>query len=125
MDRLPWRPPGIVLIRKQFKSVNKFLIVRLGSLGDVIHGIPAAAALRRRFPHAQIDWLVDPRYAALVDLVECVDRPIAFDPRDLRIGGGRGRSILKDLRAVHYDTVVDLQGLLKSAVLGRLVGVTH
>ncbi len=105
--------------------MNKFLIVRLGSLGDVIHGIPAAAALRRRFPHARIDWLVDPRYAELVDLVECIDKPIAFDPRDLRIGGGRGRSILKDLRAVHYDAVVDLQGLLKSAVLGRLVGATR
>ena len=89
------------------------------------HGIPAAAALRRRFPHAHIDWLVDPRYAELLDLVECIDRPIAFDPRDLRLGGGRGRSVLKDLRAAHYDAVVDLQGLLKSAVLGRLVGATQ
>lgn len=105
--------------------MNKFLIVRLGSLGDVIHGIPAAAALRGRFPHAQIDWLVDPRYAALLDLVECIDRPIAFDPRDLRIGRGRSRSVLKDLRAAHYDAVVDLQGLLKSAVLGRLVGAAR
>ena len=105
--------------------MNKFLIVRLGSLGDVIHGIPAAAALRGQFPHARIDWLVDPRYVELLDLLECIDRPIAFDPRDLRIGGGRGLSILKDLRAVHYDAVVDLQGLLKSAVLGRLVGATR
>ena len=40
----------------------KFLLVRLGSLGDVIHAIPSAAALRARYPDAQIDWLVDPRY---------------------------------------------------------------
>ena len=105
--------------------MNKFLIVRLGSLGDVIHGIPAAAALRRRFPQAHIDWLVDPRYAELLDLVECVDRPVAFDPCDLRIGGAHGRSVLKQLRAAHYDAVIDLQGLLKSAVLGRLVGATQ
>ena len=105
--------------------MNRFLIVRLGSLGDVIHGIPAVAALRRRFPHAQIDWLVDPRYAELLELVECIDRPIAFDPRGLGIGGGHGRSILRDLRASHYDAVVDLQGLLKSAVLSRLVGATR
>ena len=105
--------------------MNKFLIVRLGSLGDVIHGVPAAAALRGRFPHAHIDWLVDSRYAELLDLVECIDRPIPFDPRDLRIGGGHGRSVLKGLRAAHYDVVVDLQGLLKSAVLGRLVGATR
>ena len=105
--------------------MNKILIVRLGSLGDVIHGIPAASALRGRFPHAHIDWLVDPRYAELLDLVECIDSPIAFNPRDLRIGGGRGWSVLKDLRAAGYDAVVDLQGLLKSAVLGRLVGATR
>ena len=105
--------------------MNKFLIVRFGSLGDVIHGIPATAALRRRFPQARIDWLVDPRYVALLDLVECVDKPVAFDPRDLRSGGLHGWSVLKQLRAAHYDAVVDLQGLLKSAVLGRLVGATQ
>ena len=103
----------------------RFLIVRLGSLGDVVHGIPAAAALRCRFPQARIDWLVDPRYAGLLELVECVDGPIAFDPRDLRIGGGRGRAILTGLRAAHYDAVIDLQGLLKSAVLARLVGAAR
>ncbi len=102
--------------------MKKFLIVRLGSLGDVIHGIPTAAALRSRFPDAQIDWLVDPRYVELLELVECIDRPIAFDPRDVRIGGGEALSVLKSLRAARYDAVVDLQGLLKSAVLGRLVG---
>ena len=105
--------------------MNRFLIIRLGSLGDVIHGIPAAAALRRRFPQARIDWLVDPRYAELVGLVECIDRPIAFDPRDLWIGGARGRSVLTELRAAHYDAAIDLQGLLKSAVLARLVGATQ
>ncbi len=44
------------------ESGDRFLIVRLGALGDVIHGIPAAAALRAAFPIARIDWLVDPRY---------------------------------------------------------------
>ena len=102
--------------------MKKFLIVRLGSLGDVIHGIPAAAALRSRYPDAQIDWLVDPRYVELLELVECIDRPIAFNTRDLRIGGGAALPVLRSLRAAHYDAVVDLQGLLKSAVLGRLVG---
>jgi heptosyltransferase I len=102
--------------------VKKFLIVRLGSLGDVIHGVPAAAALRSRFPDARIDWLIDPRYVELLELVECIDTPIPCDPRELRIGGGDSLRALKNLRAAHYDAVVDLQGLLKSAVLGRLVG---
>lgn len=104
--------------------MTKFLIVRLGSLGDVIHAIPAAAALRSRFPQGHIDWLVDPRYAELLGLVECLDRRIAFDPRDLP-GGARGRAVLKDLRAAQYDAVIDLQGLLKSAVLARLAGAAQ
>jgi len=104
--------------------VNKFLIVRLGSLGDVIHAVPAAAALRRRFPQGHIDWLVDPRYAELLGLVECLDRSIAFNPSDLLRGAG-GRAVLKDLRAARYDAVIDLQGLLKSAVVARLVGAAR
>jgi lipopolysaccharide heptosyltransferase I len=102
--------------------VNKFLIIRQGSLGDVIHGIPTAAALRRRYPQAQIDWIVDPRYVELLDLVECLDRRIPFEPRDLARGRGATWSTLSQLRRTHYDAVIDLQGLLKSAVLARLVG---
>jgi ADP-heptose:LPS heptosyltransferase len=58
-------------------------------------------------------------------LVECIDRPIAFDPRDLRIGAAHARSTLKALRAAHYDAVIDLQGLVKSAVLARCAGAAR
>ena len=47
---------------REHGAAHRFLIVRLGALGDVIHGIPVAAALRERFPSARIDWMVDPRY---------------------------------------------------------------
>ncbi|MBI2187406.1 MAG: glycosyltransferase family 9 protein [Acidobacteria bacterium] len=104
-----------------FSRTSRFLIIRLGSLGDVVHGIPAAAALRQRYPQAQIDWLVDPRYIELLDLVESLDRRIPFDPRDLTRGRGTARATLRDLRRMRYDAVIDLQGLLKSAVLARLV----
>jgi heptosyltransferase-1 len=99
----------------------RFLIIRLGSLGDVIHGIPAAAALRHHFPQARIDWLVDRKYEPLLDLVEGLDNRIAFDPRDLTSGAGAW-SVVSDLRGAHYDAVLDFQGLLKSAALGRLIG---
>jgi lipopolysaccharide heptosyltransferase I len=103
--------------------VKSFLIVRLGSLGDVIHGIPVAAALRHEFPNARIDWMVDPRYVELLDLVEGIDRRIAVDPRAIRHGEGRTRfrETLRELREADYDAVIDLQGLLKSAMLARSV----
>lgn len=97
----------------------RFLIVRLGSLGDVIHAIPAAAALRRRHPDARIDWAVDPRYEAVLQLVVGLDAPIAVDTRG---GPAALARVVRRLRAAHYDAVVDLQGLLKSAVLARLAG---
>jgi heptosyltransferase-1 len=98
-----------------------FLIIRLGSLGDVIHGIPTAAALRRHFPDARIDWVVDPRYVELLELVEGIDRCIPFDPRALLHGSGAW-SVISRLRQTRYDAVIDLQGLLKSAALARAVG---
>jgi lipopolysaccharide heptosyltransferase I len=98
----------------------RFLIIRLGSLGDVVHGIPVAAALRNHFPQARIDWLVDPHYVELLDLVQSLDRRIGFDPRGLARNEGAWTS-LRELRGVGYDTVLDLQGLLKSAVLARVV----
>jgi heptosyltransferase-1 len=108
-------------VNEQGSPGPRFLIIRLGSLGDIIHGIPAAAALRNHFPHGRIDWLVDRRYVELLDLVQSLDRRIPFDPRDLTRGGGAW-SVLRALRRVGYDAVLDLQGLLKSAVLARVVG---
>jgi len=98
---------------------SKFLIVRLGSLGDIIHAIPAAAALRARYPSARIDWLVDPRYTSVLQLVEGLDAAIPLDPR---AGVGSLLRTIADLRRAKYDASVDLQGLLKSAVLARAVG---
>jgi lipopolysaccharide heptosyltransferase I len=103
--------------------VNSFLIVRLGSLGDVVHGIPVAAALRQEFPASRIDWVVDPRYVELLDLVNGIDRRIGVDPRAIRHGPGLRRFLrtLRELRKADYDAVIDLQGLLKSAMLARSV----
>jgi heptosyltransferase-1 len=102
-------------------AARHFLIVRLGSLGDVIHGIPAAAALRCTYPNARIDWLVDPLYVEFLNLVECIDRRVPFDPRDLMRGGISAWAVVRELRLTKYDAVIDLQGLLKSAFLSRLV----
>jgi lipopolysaccharide heptosyltransferase I len=97
---------------------HSFLIVRLGALGDVIHAIPTAAALRARFPEARIDWLVEPHYVPLLETVQGLDSPIGLDTRRL----GSTIATIRDLRRVGYSAAIDLQGLLKSAVLARAVG---
>ena len=97
------------------------LIVRLGSLGDIIHAIPAAAAIRRAFPDATIDWLVDARNADILDLVPVVNHRIPIRTA----GVGPVVEGVRDLRRTRYDTALDLQGLLKSAVLARLSGASR
>lgn len=101
---------------------DRFLIVRLGALGDVIHGIPAAAAVRAAFPTARLDWLVDPRYVDLLGCVRGLDDRIAIDPR---AGMSSLLGALRQLRGRKYTAAIDLQGLLKSAVLARLAGARH
>jgi heptosyltransferase-1 len=101
--------------------LNKILLVRLGAMGDLIHALPAAAALRRAFPQARIDWAVDTRHRELLDLVPIIDRRIA-------INTSSARSLLDavgELRKTRYDVALDLQGLLKSAVLARVTGAAR
>lgn len=99
----------------------KFLLVRLGALGDVVHGLPVAAALRRRHPDARIDWLVDARHAALLELVPAVSRIVRVDSRRWAAAARAVRA----LRGERYDAAVDMQGLLKSALFARLSGAAR
>ena len=100
-------------------AAGRFLIVRLGALGDVVHAIPAAAAIRAQDPEAQIDWLVEPRYVALLQMVRGLNRIV---PVDIRRGARHVLSTLGALRRTRYDAALDLQGLLKSGALARLAG---
>jgi lipopolysaccharide heptosyltransferase I len=98
--------------------VTRFLIVRLGALGDVIHGIPAAAALRAQFPAAAIDWVTDPRYVELLGLVRGLDRRVPIDTRRV----ADALATIRELRRTRYDAAIDLQGLIKSAAIARGAG---
>lgn len=96
----------------------KLLLVRLGALGDIVHGLPVAAALRARYPDAQIDWLVDSRHTAILDLVPVISRRIAVDSRNT----ADSLRTIGMLRRERYDVAIDLQGLVKSAAFARLSG---
>ena len=99
----------------------KFLIVRLGALGDIVHAVPAAAALRRTFPGARIDWLVDARHRGMVDLVSVVDRAVVLE----RPSAAGWLDVTRRMREARYDAAIDLQGLLKSAILARASGAAR
>ena len=87
------------LLSRIKRFLNKILIVRLGSLGDLIHAMPAAAALRRAFPQARIDWLVDVRHRELLDLVPVIDRRIAIETSCSRLADrGDQRAAAKPIR---------------------------
>jgi lipopolysaccharide heptosyltransferase I len=99
-------------------SIARILIVRLGSLGDLVHTLPAVAALRRRFPQATIDWLVDAPHRAFLELVPIVSSLIVLPGRT----AAAWLETRRTLRARDYDVALDFQGLLKSAALARLSG---
>lgn len=99
----------------------RFLIVRLGALGDIVHGVPAAAALRAAHPDAVIDWLVDARHREFLDLVTVIDRTIVLEKASV----SGWIDVTRRLRAARYDAALDLQGLMKSAVLARASGAAR
>lgn len=101
------------------------LIVRVSSLGDVVHNMPMVADILRHYPHANIDWVVEEAYADLVRLNRGVRNVIPFALRRWRKSLASAqtcaemRSFHQTLRAQPYDVVFDTQGLIKSgAVMG-------
>ena len=96
-------------------SPESFLIVRLGALGDVVHAIPVVAALRDAHPGARIGWIVHPRFAPLLHLVEGLDRVYPLERRT-------GAQAIRDVRRDQYEVCLDLQGLIKSAAVARFSG---
>ena len=101
--------------------MNRLLIVRLGSLGDLVHTLPAVAAIRRAYPDAEIDWLVDRPHAGFLGLVPILSSLVVLQDRTSR-AWLRARATL---RARQYDAALDFQGLMKSAVLARASGAAR
>ncbi len=102
---------------------ERILIVKPSSLGDVVHTLPAVAAILRSAPHLSVDWLVNTEWAPLLGGFGDRVRVIDFPRRTLRgpLGLLRAKQWAdRELRNHSYDAVIDFQGLLRSALLGRL-----
>jgi heptosyltransferase I len=119
---------------------DSLLMVRLSAMGDIIHTLPAAAALRQAFPHATLGWLIEERWAELLCTLRCprsgsrspqrplVDRVHSVDTAEWRrapfsFNSWQQMAVgLSQLRGIQYDAVIDFQGAVRSALLARWSG---
>jgi heptosyltransferase I len=99
----------------------RILIVRLSAIGDVIHGMPLACALRDRFPHAFLAWMVEQRAADLLAGHEALDELIVLPHGWLKSPAGVWR-LRRRLRAMNFEVAIDAQGLAKAAIGAWLSG---
>ena len=115
-------PPATPLPATPVADGPRILIVKTSSMGDVVHALPAVSDLARALPGARIDWLVEPGFAALPGLHPAVQRviPIAWRKWRRSLGQPETRQALREcwhaLRQHRYTRVIDLQGLVKSAL---------
>src|SRR5690242_1395860 len=106
----------------------RVLIVKLGSIGDIVHTLPALAALRAGLPHAEISWVAERSSSEILKDNPVLDRLIEVDTKALRRGLMSGETLraprqqLRRLRASAFDVALDFQGLIKSASIARLSG---
>jgi len=119
---------------------SSLLIVRFSAMGDIIHTLPAAAALRRAFPHATLGWLVEERWAELLCTLRyprsgrrSPQRPLVDRVHSVNTAEWRRAPFsfntwqqmavaLSQLRGVQYDAAIDFQGAVRSALLARWSG---
>ncbi len=100
---------------------QRFLVVRLGSLGDIVHTFPAVAGLRESFPDAEIVWLTHPRWKALVESSELATDILVTETRSYK----SLRETVGGIRKKHFTAAIDYQGLWKSAALPFFGGVSR
>jgi heptosyltransferase-1 len=121
-------------------TIERLLIVRLSAMGDVIHTLPAAYALREAYPHATIGWLIEERWAELLCAPgaprrgpRSPQRPLADWVHRVNLTGWpkslgtiatlqQIATVWNDVRAARYEVAVDLQGAIRSALLARWSG---
>ena len=118
------RTKTVIKSLQEIKQISDFpkkiLFIKPSSLGDIFHALPAFYLLKASCPGCQIDWLINKNFAPVLEgIKEDVNKFILFDREALR-SGGRLKSIFKlakVIRKERYDLVIDLQGLIRSALM--------
>ncbi|OKB17458.1 lipopolysaccharide heptosyltransferase I [Helicobacter pylori] len=101
----------------------KIAIVRLSALGDIIVSAVFLALIKERFANAQIEWFVDERFSAILEHSPYIDKlhPIALKSTLTTFNPLKIFKLFKSLRAYEYDIVIDMQGLIKSALITQML----
>ncbi|MGL2737209.1 lipopolysaccharide heptosyltransferase I [Helicobacter pylori] len=101
----------------------KIAIVRLSALGDIIVSAVFLAAIKERFTDAQIEWFVDERFGAILEHSPYIDKlhPIALKSALTTFNPLKIFKLFKNLRAYEYDIIIDMQGLIKSALITQML----
>ncbi|WP_139518750.1 lipopolysaccharide heptosyltransferase I [Helicobacter pylori] len=99
----------------------KIAIVRLSALGDIIVSAVFLAAIKECLPNAQIEWFVDERFGAILEHSPYIDKlhPIALKSTLTTFNPLKIFKLFKSLRAYEYDIIIDMQGLIKSALIAQ------
>ncbi len=103
------------------QDYKNILIIKMSSLGDVIHALPTVAAIRKNWPHAHITWAVHEAFAPLIPGKPYVDRILLVDRKQLKKLSYLWK-LREELHAQHFDISIDLQCLAKSALVAFLSG---
>ena len=98
-------------------SARRVLVIKLSSLGDIVHTLPAVAALRKQFPSSQLYWLVKSEWASILEGNPNIDEVLSVD-----ISWKNWPRLISRLRQLRCDLVVDFQGLFRTGLLGILSG---
>lgn len=98
---------------------GEILVVKPGSMGDVVHALPVAHAIKAAYPASRLTWIIDTRWASLLDGVDCVDRVVEFPRTQFRGISGwiNACAWYRGLSAIRADVAIDLQGLMRSGLM--------
>jgi ADP-heptose:LPS heptosyltransferase len=99
-------------------AADNVAVVKLGAIGDAVNSLPFVNRLRDDMPRARITWIIGPAAHALLEGHRAVDEFLVFDARDWRAWPG----FVRELRRRRFDLVIDLQRILKSALIARASG---
>jgi len=114
---------------RNMESPRRLLIIKLSAIGDVVHSLPVLEVLRNAYPDARIDWVVEEAAAGVLEGHPALDNVIVSPRKSLSRAAASGRimecvrggaQFIRKFRSIHYDLVIDLQGLFKSGILAGL-----